>query len=211
MRIGILGGSFDPPHAGHVSIGQESIEENLVDKVWVMPCPERPGKELSSVEHRITMCNLAFQNNEKLPGFEVSDFQIRKGLTTTIETYDALVREDRIKSLFNKTEPNTFSFIIGMDCALEIQHWYKHDELIERVPFIVFNRKGVQRPSGPQWFLKPPHGYIVFHKQGYWFISSSDIRGNVRNGNYYYGDSHSSRNIMNYIEKNKLYLNQKSE
>jgi nicotinate-nucleotide adenylyltransferase len=211
MRIGILGLSGDPPHEGHASIGIQALKENLVDEVWVMPCPERPGKVLqSSVQHRLNMCRLTFDDkvNDKYKNFKVSDFQIVKNLKTTIETYEALISEDRIKSVFEGKEPNSFYWIIGKDCADEIKTWKDYERLIKEVKFIVFKRgNSFQEKNFESWYTKKPHFYL-WHEEYDTNISSTTIRELFQKNRLDLLRVFCPVKLFEYIVNNKLYLSE---
>ena len=120
-RIGILGGTFDPIHNGHLRLGKRAYEEFELESIWFMPSGVPPHKK----DHRITegkmrrdMVKLAIADT---PCFLYSDFELkRKGDTYTAQTLTLLHRE---------RPEDEFYFIIGADSLYEIEHWY-HPELL---------------------------------------------------------------------------------
>ena len=85
MRICIFGGTFDPPHIGHLLIAQTVCEAEAFDKVIFMPANKPPHKKnISDVRDRLSMLNLAIEGN---PNFEISDLEIKRGgISYTIDT-----------------------------------------------------------------------------------------------------------------------------
>ncbi|WP_099158571.1 nicotinate-nucleotide adenylyltransferase [Virgibacillus ndiopensis] len=132
-RVGILGGTFDPPHLGHLIIAEEVRNELLLDEVWFIPSYEPPHKQKASTSSsdRITMVQLAIANNA---AFKMNTIEIeRLGKSYTFDTMNIL----------NDTYPDTtFYFIIGADMVEYLPHWNRINELIKIVNFV-----GVKRPG----------------------------------------------------------------
>lgn len=133
-RIGVLGGTFDPVHLGHVMLGKAAIEEGGLSKLIVMPTyiqPFKQGKRVTDDEHRLAMARLAF---EDVKCAEVSTFEIdRMRVSYTYDTLTALKKEYPQEKLY---------FITGTDSFLIIDQWYKGIDLLENYGFIVSIRPG---------------------------------------------------------------------
>jgi nicotinate-nucleotide adenylyltransferase len=133
-KVGILGGTFDPPHHGHLLIANEVLSSLLLDEIWFMPNQEPPHKKKSETiknDDRLQMLELAVGNNKQ---FKVEPIELeRKGPSYTIETMEILT---------SKYEDNQFFFIIGADMIEFLPKWHKIDELIKLVQFV-----GVERPA----------------------------------------------------------------
>ena len=134
-RIGILGGTFDPVHIGHMAIAQKALEKCRLDKVIFVPSALPPHKKmprLASAWDRYRMVALAAQGN---PRFEVSDYEVQKGgKSYSIDT----VCHFRAQY---PAETKLF-FIIGEDNVDTLETWKEIDRIIEIVTFIVVNRPG---------------------------------------------------------------------
>lgn len=133
-KIGVLGGSFDPVHLGHVTLGSAAITEGGLDKLIVMPAHVQPfkiGREKAEDEHRLEMCRLAFQNVDKA---EVSDYEMVH--TEISYTFDTLAH---LKTIYPDSK---LYFITGTDSFLEIEHWRKGKDLLQTYEFIVSVRPG---------------------------------------------------------------------
>jgi nicotinate-nucleotide adenylyltransferase len=118
-RIGILGGSFNPPQIGHVAIANYVRDHNLVDEVCVMPCADHPyGKNLAPFVNRLAMCNLAFHG---MPHVVISDMEAH--LPTPSYTVQTL------RHLQDTVHNAKFSLIIGSDTMMDIHNWKEFTEI----------------------------------------------------------------------------------
>lgn len=135
MRIGIMGGSFDPIHIGHLLAATCAQEEAELDQVWFMPSYTPPHKAESETgaADRMAMTRLALLDN---PCFQVSDMEMtREGTSYSYDTAAALLAE----------RPNdTFYWIIGADMIRYLPKWHRIEELLDLISFI-----GLQRPGYP--------------------------------------------------------------
>lgn len=162
-KVGILGGTFDPPHLGHLLIAEQVKEAFSLEEVWFIPANEPPHKEKASTSayHRLNMLQLALKDN---PAFKISRIEIdRKGKSYTIDT---------VKELLRKYPTIDFYFIIGADMVEYLPHWYKIDELIQLITFV-----GVGRPGYP---LETPYPVLPLHMPMI-DISSTLLRERMKN------------------------------
>lgn len=165
-KIGLLGGTFDPPHFGHLLIAEQAREVCCLDEVWFMPTkipPHKIGSNLCSDAQRIEMVKKAINSN---PFFKLSlvEFE-RQGPSYTIET---------VKLLLEKHADVDFHFIIGGDMVNFLPKWKKIDELLNLITFI-----GMQRPG--HRFKQLISEKIVMVEAPQLDISSSEIRDRLRN------------------------------
>lgn len=197
-KIGIMGGTFDPIHIGHLVAAEAVRLEYQLDKVIFIPAgnpPHKPNSKVTSAMHRFVMTVMATYSN---PDFLVSATEIeRSGPSYTVDTVAALVEQ---------YGPETeFYFITGVDAAQDLKTWHHIDKLLDMCYFIAaarpgcistldniikdFGRKGQQRIHR----LATPELEI----------SSTDIRERVRTGRsikYIVPES-----VENYILKEGLY------
>lgn len=142
MRVGIFGGTFNPPHIGHLIIAEIIREEANLDKIIFVPCASPPHKQtreylsqIASPQHRFEMVKLSIKDN---PFFEVSDIEIKRGgISYTVETVNYLVE--------NFSE-NSFYLLMGVDQFREFHTWKDPNEIVKKVHLIVFNRFGYTIP-----------------------------------------------------------------
>ncbi len=164
-KVGILGGTFDPPHYGHLLIANEVLSELNLDEIWFMPNQEPPHKKKSeSVENndRLQMLELSIEGNS---AFKVEMIELeRSGPSFTVDT---------MKILNERFSDHQFFFIIGADMIEYLPKWHKIDELIELVQFV-----GVERPEYSSKTDYP----ILYVDIPAFEVSSSMIRNRVQQG-----------------------------
>lgn len=129
-RIGILGGSFNPPQIGHVALARYALDQNLVDEVCVMPCADHPyGKDLASFTDRLAMCQQAFHG---IPHVVISDMEAHLPAPNyTVQT---------LRHLHATVHNATFSLIVGSDVANDISNWKDSTELQKLATLITVPR-----------------------------------------------------------------------
>ena len=172
MRIGIYGGTFNPPHKGHIKAAQTAIRELALDKLLVIPANTPPHKELPKEdpggEMRFQMTKLTF---EEMPACEVLDLELRReGPSYTIET---------IRELKKRYPEDTFVLLMGTDMLLYIEHWKDFELLFKEVTIASFARKKdeEEKLSSFAAYLKERYGVTVHLVPNEAFdISSSEIR-----------------------------------
>ncbi|WP_210366915.1 nicotinate-nucleotide adenylyltransferase [Bacillus sp. REN3] len=164
-KIGILGGTFNPPHTGHLLIANEVLQTFGLEEVWFMPNQVPPHKDVPSPvsnADRLAMLELAIGDN---PDFRIEMIELeRNGKSYTYET---------MKLLKNRHKDADFYFIIGGDMVDYLPNWHKIDELLEMVKFV-----GVNRPA----YEGKTNYKILFTETPQMDISSSMIRNRVKEG-----------------------------
>lgn len=200
QRIGIMGGTFDPIHYGHLVTAEAARGEYDLDQVLFLPSGNPPHKDPTNVtdaKHRHTMAVLATLTN---PHFEVSRVDIdRTGTTYTIDT---------LRILRDQYGPTTqLFFITGADAILEIMGWKDSEELLVMADFIAATRPGFHLEDQDglihNWFSSQQKRLHVLQVPAM-AISSTDIRRRVRKGEsirYLVPET-----VDFYIRKNRLYM-----
>lgn len=169
LKVGILGGSFNPITIGHISQANAILSNSNLNEIWLMPT-YYPfyNKTLADPKHRIKMCELAIKNEKNI---KLCTLECDNALTGG--TYKTL-------NILTKMYPNfKFYFCVGMDTAQKILKWKHSDELIHTHPFIVIPRGGYPKPTGNEWFFKKPHQYLDIIPIT---VSSTDVRENIKLG-----------------------------
>jgi nicotinate-nucleotide adenylyltransferase len=193
MRVGIMGGTFDPIHTGHLIVGERARVGAGLDQVWFMPTnisPHKRGAPIASAAQRWDMVCRAIEGN---PHFFPTDIEIQKGgVSYSIDTIELLIER----------HPDAqFAYIIGADMVQYLPKWHRIEEIVQKVRFVGLERPGCQLqmdllPATIQAVLQ-----MVFMPQV--DISSSAIRqerqnrGSIR---YWVPDQ-----VYEYIEVNGLY------
>jgi nicotinate-nucleotide adenylyltransferase len=139
LRLGILGGTFDPIHLGHLRLAEEAGEAFHLEQVYLIPAaspPHKGGKTVTSFDHRFEMVRIAVQGSPLLTAFDLEGR--RKGLSYSIET----LKE------FHRLYPSDLElfFMLGTDAFLEIDTWKDYRNLFDYAHFVVLQRPG--RPAG---------------------------------------------------------------
>ena len=130
MRVGLLGGSFNPPHEGHVHISLAALKGLHLDAVWWLVSPQNPIKELAPLplQERVRMCEDLVEH----PKILISD--IEKDLGTAITYYS-------IRKLKARYPDTKFVWISGMDNALGLHKWHHWQDLLAEIPMVHLTRK----------------------------------------------------------------------
>jgi nicotinate-nucleotide adenylyltransferase len=138
VRIGILGGTFDPIHLGHLAAARAAIDCAQLDRVLVLPAGKPPHRQaaVADAEHRLAMGRLAVEDDPRL---EVSDVEIRRqGLSYTVDT----LRELRL------AYPGDEMFLIlGWDAARMFATWHEPQKVQELAAIVVVTRPGSPQPD----------------------------------------------------------------
>ncbi|KIY22074.1 nicotinate-nucleotide adenylyltransferase [Mesobacillus subterraneus] len=185
-KVGILGGTFNPPHTGHLVIANEVLQTYGLDEIWFMPNQVPPHKIVDlpiSNSDRLRMIELAIADNHKFR-LETKELD-RSGPSYTYET---------MKILKDNNKDIDFYFIIGGDMVEYLPKWRKIDELLKMVKFV-----GVSRPS----YSMETNYDILFAETPQMDISSRMIRERVKAGRstrYLLPES-----VRIYIEEHGLY------
>ena len=183
--IGVFGGTFDPVHNGHVVTISELLERLPFEKILVIPNFQPPHRESSqaSYKHRFEMASLAFKD---IPNTTVDSREyLREGPSYAIKT---------VKEVMSEEEGAKVVMIVGSDSFVDIHSWYKWEELINLVDFVIMKRpnmplsknKKVKDLVSTEWFKKDlfeGSQLKIFEIEVTPFkISSSSIRERVAKG-----------------------------
>ena len=173
--IGIMGGTFDPVHLGHIGVAEAALEEADIDEVWMMPAYIQPFKQdryVADAEDRIRMLELASIHEERI---KVSSCEIdRQSVSYTFDTIATALEENPIDKIF---------FLLGSDSLMKIETWYKGKELLGICNFIVGLRPTNDRKSVEDYADCLTNGTeIILLKKNMLPISSTMIRNLVEEG-----------------------------
>ena len=178
MRIGVLGGTFDPIHVAHLSMAEKARRSLSLEEVLFMPAGRpwmKEGNAVSSAKSRMKMVQLAVADN---PFFRASDMEIRRlGPTYTVETVETILSE--------KGKDTEIYLILGIDALEQIYHWKDPIRLLELCVPVVFDRPGYSIKVLIEMEKNMPglRERIVVVEGQTTGISSSDIRNRVASGN----------------------------
>ncbi len=166
MKICLFGGTFDPPHVGHLLIAQTICEAEEFEKIFFIPAnypPHKKTKEITQVDHRVNMLSSAIADN---PHFELNDLEIKRGgISYSIDTIRT------IKSELNLKKEEIY-FLIGSDTLLDFHNWKEPKSILQECTVIVAIRPGFKPSIIPNWILH----HIQFANIPRFEISSTQIR-----------------------------------
>jgi nicotinate-nucleotide adenylyltransferase len=139
VRIGVLGGTFNPPHLGHLICAQEAYAQLELDIVMLIPDrkpPHKPVEDEPGVEHRLELCRLAAGRDRRL---EVSDLEVeRPGLSYTVDT---------LSELHSEAPDNDLFLIVGGDIAAGLADWREPERVLSLATLAVAERRGTPRAA----------------------------------------------------------------
>lgn len=187
-RIGILGGTFDPIHNGHLITARFVLEKRNLEKIIFIPCNISPHKteQISSLpHHRLNMVKLAIEYS---PHFDYSDYELNKG--------DISFTLDTLKHLNNYYEQ--IELIIGYDNLLVFDKWSYPDDIVKLATLLVMKRKTDIEEKRNRFF-----NHAVLLDTPTIEISSTEIRERIRNDQPI--DFFVPEKVKEYIYKYKLY------
>jgi nicotinate-nucleotide adenylyltransferase len=166
MKTCLFGGTFDPPHFGHLIVAQTIFEAEHFDKIVFIPAhipPHKKGKKISSLELRLEMLKIAIKDN---PNFEISDIEIKRGgISYSLET----IRDYKEQTELSQDE---LFYLIGSDSLKLFYAWENPKAILKECQLIVAIRPGFRPSDIPNWILAK----VQFANIPRIEISSSQIR-----------------------------------
>ena len=171
MKIGLLGGSFNPIHNGHIALALCALKKLKLNEIWFLPTGNHPLKEKTDVLPFKIRSKLVKTVLEKYPGFIVSNLDSDQN---NLNYTDKL-----IKDLNEKFPDYDFYFIVGEDIVLELPEWHKYKWLLDNVKIVVLNRPDTNKSK---WKDLDYLGKLTFLEMQPVDISSSQIRKLAKQG-----------------------------
>lgn len=193
MKIGIMGGTFDPVHLGHLLVAEQARERMMLDEIWFMPSnipPHKDQQPIADPMHRLEMVRLAIADQ---PSFKLCELEFELG-GTSYSVNTATILKERFPQ-------HQFHWIIGADMVQYLPKWFKIREMVELVSFIGLDRPGYENSTNelPDWLA---HSLTMIQMVQV-DISSTEVRNRLANGK-------SVRYMLTepvrlYIQENQLY------
>ncbi|HUI29175.1 MAG TPA: nicotinate-nucleotide adenylyltransferase [Candidatus Acidoferrales bacterium] len=169
-RVGILGGTFNPPHIAHLIAAESATEQLRLDKMLFVPAaipPHKLNEKIIPANVRLQMVKLAIKGN---PKFEVCDIELkRSGASYSIDT---------IIELKGKFPDDKFFLVIGIDLLIDFYSWKDPEKILDKCDVVAMNRPGFALESVDQGLLRRVEVLSVPGLD----VSSSDIRRRVHSG-----------------------------
>ena len=216
QRVGIIGGTFNPIHYGHLAAAEEVRDRLKLDRVLFIPSflpPHKQEEDMPSAVQRLEMVRLAISGNSH---FRASDIEVKRGgKSYTIDTIKDLLLQHPNAELY---------FITGLDSFLDIQAWKDWERLLTLCFFVVLSRPGysfadlvkiafmkesardltaLDRQETAQVVMTSDNLKVYFERISLYDISSTDIRTRIRQARTI--KYHLPETVEHYIIENKLY------
>jgi len=193
MRIGIFGGSFNPPHKLHYQIAKEILNRNLVDKIIYVPTGDKYAKnDLIQGIHRYNMVRVMCEENEQV---KVSDYEIKAGASYTFETLDYFAKQNPQDKIY---------FIMASDLIMDIEKWKNPDYILENYKIIGLKRKGFEIDQLPEIYNRNKDSLLLydFNMDE---LSSTLIRDKIKKNGYQDLEKYLDEKVIEYMVSNQLY------
>ena len=202
MRIGILGGSFDPPHVGHLLVAQDALEELALDRLLIVPAAQQPlkGGEQTLAVHRLAMVQVCFAGISRI---EVDPIEIdRGGLSFMVDTVETLRR---------RWPSATLHLLVGDDVVSTLPRWRDVTRLLSMVQLVVLHRADRGHDVAALAVPLGSVGAAAARRMATRRVdlSSTEIRARVRDGRSIRGFVPES--VATYIATTGLYLENSRE
>ena len=168
--IGLLGGSFDPPHKGHLGISKIAIKKLKLKKIYWVITKKNPfkNKTFYSLDERVNYANKISKSQKKI--FTIYLENIVKS-SRTIDIVNYFIKKKNIKNIY---------FIIGSDNLIRFHKWKSWKKIVKLVKLVVFSRKGYDRKGMKSIVVKKYKNKIVFIKNKPIAISSTQLKSRKR-------------------------------
>lgn len=201
-KIGVMGGTFNPIHIGHLLLAEWAMEKAELDEVLVIPAGvpyKKAGQEILPGRERLHMVELAIKGNDRLHCLDMEI--LREGYTYTYETLEAL------REQYPDAE---FTFIIGADCLFSIETWKFPERILKNCTLLAAVRDNTsmeEMENKRKALLERFGGSIILMPFLRMSVTSTEIRERIRKGKsvrYMI-----PQEVLSYIEEKGFYLNEK--
>ena len=197
-KIGILGGTFNPIHNGHILLGEYCRKELELDKLILIPTympPHKSSNQLVSAKHRVNMCKLA---TAEYSHYDISDIEIeRKGKSYTFETLNSL------KELYAN---DVFYLIMGADMFLTLDKWKNPESIFKNAKIVAVPRNESDKQELSAYYeltIKKLGAEAIILDKPVMKVSSTFLRDNINS--YDKIKALINNNVFDYIVNNNLY------
>ena len=178
-----MGGTYDPPHHGHIHLALSLAEAHKLDEVWICPAwtnPHKQGQDSQTARHRLAMTRLAF---DAIPSFHVLDIECqRPSLSYTVDTLRILYNQEQ-----QRLQPRQLFLLLGEDCAQSLPTWHHAESILDFATPLIGARSS-SHPSTPP--LSKQSSLLSDAIQQGWTpiplldISSTALRQRLKEGQY---------------------------
>lgn len=195
MRIGILGGTFDPPHAGHLALAHAARDQLKLDEVILMPANRNPHKSAKATipKHRFEMVKLAVEGE---PGLAASDLEItRGGLSYTVETLAELAM----------AQPAEYWWILGADALRDFGTWKQPERILRLARLAAAVRPPMSETDVRARLSGELKEHVDIVRMNAMDVSSTDLRARLERKQTV--NPWIAPRVLRYIQEHRLYTN----
>jgi nicotinate-nucleotide adenylyltransferase len=175
LNLGILGGTFDPPHIGHLIVAEQARAQLQLDEVWFAPAgqpPHKRNRKVSKAEHRVAMTRLAIADN---PHFKLCLADIKRP--------GPHYSTDLMRLLRLQHPRNQWYFIIGGDSLADLPNWHQPQQFVQLARLAVAHRPGFQPDlAALEQTIPGLSQRVAWVNSPLVYVSSSDLRARARQG-----------------------------
>jgi nicotinate-nucleotide adenylyltransferase len=192
-RIGLFGGSFDPPHNAHLALARQACDELRLDELKLVPAGQQPQKadrKMASGADRVAMLRLAIEGQ---PRMQVEEFELRRDRPS--------YSFDTVAALQARQPGAQWFLVIGQDQYAQFHTWHRWQELLQRVTLAVAGRAG--EPPRPSAELAAVAHRVVVLALPPMALSASDVRARLARGESV--ENMVPPAVAGYIDRNHLY------
>lgn len=191
MKIGIFGGSFNPPHYMHKNIALKLIQYGYVDKIIYVPTGDKYNKkELISFNHRLNMLNLMIENNNNLSVSPIGNNDKYQYTYQVLDYYRKIYKDDELY------------FICGTDNLKDFSTWKNYEYVLKNYKLLVVNRNNYDTNKILSEYERYIDNIIIIFNIDKEMLSSTYIRKNIKSIKV---DKYIDKRVLEYIKENKLY------
>lgn len=203
QRLGIFGGTFNPPHRGHLYIASQAMEKAKLDRVIFIPCGNPPHKAVDGdidALHRLEMTRLAVEGESK---FTVSDVEVCE---TKADALKKSYTSDTLERLARNYPDDRLCFVVGADSLRDMEKWHCPEVIFKLAEIVAVSRGGIDEETVAEktdFYRRKYNASITVVKVLPVELSSSDIRKKIRLGECLSDVVPDA--VLDYIEKNRIY------
>lgn len=193
MKIGLFGGTFDPPHNAHIALADAALRQLRLDELWFLVTPQNPwkqGTQLTADAHRLRMVQLSVQGH---CGLKASDYEFHLDKPT----YSYLT----LRHLRNDYPEHEFTLVVGGDNWAKFHQWKNYDEILAHHPIAVYPRPNCDIDTHPSVAVLQPRLSVIDAPM--MPVSSTEIRLLASNGKPF--TDYVAPSVAQYITDNNLY------
>ncbi len=177
QRLGIFGGTFNPPHKGHIYVAKQAMQLARLDKILFVPCGNPPHKAVEGNVEAVKRLEMTRRAIENIPEFEICDIELK----TNQKSYTAKTLE-RLRTIY---PDKRLCFVVGGDSLRDLESWYHPERIFALAEIIAVSRKDVDKTEAQfmtDYYCREYGAKVCLIEVDTMDISSSEIRDRIKKG-----------------------------